>query len=165
MRHGCAFPKPCTLENYVIPGSSDILKFMTGWVLQRFSAARAVTCRWNFFSCAISSEEQTLTGLSDAFANEKDTQRRGFLARDRVGAAPGALIEVTEICVPSCCPCWRGRNSHGGLPLSSCMTSDTVGRGLDVVAWQSEFKLDRFCNCRVSATCWVAWPLPEPAQG
>jgi hypothetical protein len=36
----CAFSKPHPLENYVIPGLSDIPKFMTGWVLSRFSAVR-----------------------------------------------------------------------------------------------------------------------------
>jgi hypothetical protein len=35
----CAFSKPYPLENYAIPGLSDILKFMTGWVLQWLSAA------------------------------------------------------------------------------------------------------------------------------
>jgi hypothetical protein len=34
----CAFSKPYPLENYVIPGLSDIVKFMTGWVLQWLSA-------------------------------------------------------------------------------------------------------------------------------
>jgi hypothetical protein len=35
----CAFSKPYPLENYVIPGLSDILKFMAGWFLPWFSAA------------------------------------------------------------------------------------------------------------------------------
>jgi hypothetical protein len=35
---GCAFSKPYPLENYVIPGLSDIVKFMMGWVLQWLSA-------------------------------------------------------------------------------------------------------------------------------
>jgi hypothetical protein len=35
---GRAFSKPYPLENYVIPGLSDIVKFMTGWVLRWLSA-------------------------------------------------------------------------------------------------------------------------------
>jgi hypothetical protein len=61
-----------------------------------FCGDGAATRSWNFFSCAISSQEQTPAGLSDAFANEKATQRRAFLARARVGAAPATLIEVRE---------------------------------------------------------------------
>lgn len=38
--------------------------------------------------------EQPPAGLSDAFAREKDTQWRAFLARDRLGAAPASLVEV-----------------------------------------------------------------------
>jgi hypothetical protein len=34
----CPFSKPYPLENYVIPGLSDIVKFMTGWFLQWLSA-------------------------------------------------------------------------------------------------------------------------------
>jgi len=56
----------------------------------------AVTCCWNLLSCAISSPEQTPAGFSDAFASEKDTQWRAFLARYRLGAAPPPLIELTE---------------------------------------------------------------------
>src|SRR3546814_15884944 len=40
--------------------------------------------------------EQTPSGLSDAFANEKDAQWRAFLARDRLGAAPASLVQVPE---------------------------------------------------------------------
>jgi hypothetical protein len=35
----CAFSKLYPFENYVIPRLSDILKFVTGWVLQWLSAA------------------------------------------------------------------------------------------------------------------------------
>jgi hypothetical protein len=40
--------------------------------------------------------EQTPSGLSNAFANEKDAQWRAFLARDRLGAAPASLVQVIE---------------------------------------------------------------------
>ena len=40
--------------------------------------------------------EHTPSGLSDAFASEKDAQWRAFLARDRLGAAPASLVQVTE---------------------------------------------------------------------
>jgi predicted nucleotidyltransferase component of viral defense system len=40
--------------------------------------------------------DQPPAGLSDAFAREKDVQWRAFLVRDRLGAAPASLIEVTE---------------------------------------------------------------------
>jgi hypothetical protein len=33
------------------------------------------------------------------------------------------------------------------------MTSDSAGRDLCAAGWQSEFKLDGFCNCRAPATC------------
>jgi len=39
---------------------------------------------------------QVPSGLSDAFAREKDAQWRAFLARDRLGAAPASLVEVIE---------------------------------------------------------------------
>ncbi|MEZ5936200.1 MAG: nucleotidyl transferase AbiEii/AbiGii toxin family protein [Alphaproteobacteria bacterium] len=40
--------------------------------------------------------EQLPTGLSEAFAHEKDTQWRAFLARDRLGAAPTSLIGIID---------------------------------------------------------------------
>ncbi|QJR20739.1 nucleotidyl transferase AbiEii/AbiGii toxin family protein [Pelagibacterium halotolerans] len=40
--------------------------------------------------------EQLPTGLSDAFASEKDAQWRAFLARDRLAAAPASLIDVAD---------------------------------------------------------------------
>lgn len=40
--------------------------------------------------------DQPPTGLSEAFAREKDAQWRAFLARDRLGAAPASLIEVAD---------------------------------------------------------------------
>lgn len=40
--------------------------------------------------------EQTPSGLSEAFASERDAQWRAFLARDRLAAAPVSLIQVAE---------------------------------------------------------------------
>jgi hypothetical protein len=39
------------------------------------------------------------------------------------------------------------------VEYANLTTSDSVARGLCAAGWQSGFKLDRFCNRRVPATC------------
>ena len=125
-----------------------------------------MTCCWNLLSCAISSREQTPTGLSDTFASEKDTQWQAFLARDRLGAAPLALIEVTErsACLPAAhagadetriVASQRPMDTRGGVALYSLDGGLTPGQAVERPNAPGR---DRACRR------WLGiWPMRAPS--